>query len=139
MHRKYFHFRVNERRYEFGDSDGANDWVCAKIPNDGRIKKDCIPKVYYQLLFVLCRYSIRYFQRDAPGWYVHLLENRDFKVQIYCWDLSNIITALKFSPCQGCNGGVCYCDDRDACNQGSSFVPSFLPVAMFSLLFAYLQ
>ena len=46
MHRKYFHFRVNERRYEFGDSDGANDWVCAKIPNDGRIKKDCIPKVY---------------------------------------------------------------------------------------------
>ena len=47
MHRKYFHFRVNERRYEFGDSDGANDWVCAKIPNDGRIKKDCIPKVYY--------------------------------------------------------------------------------------------
>ena len=92
------------------------------------------------LLFILCRYSIiRYFQRDAPGWYVHLLENRDFKVQIYWWDLSNIITALKFSPCRGCNGGVCYCDDRDACNQGSSFVPSFLPVAMFSLLFAYLQ
>ena len=39
--------RVNERRYEFGDVDGANidDWVCAKIPNDGRIKKDCVPKV----------------------------------------------------------------------------------------------
>ena len=50
-----------------------------------------------------------------------------------------LLIALKFSPCQGCNGGVCYCDDRDACNQGSSFVPSFLPVAMFSLLFAYLQ
>ena len=65
MHRKYFHFRVNERRYEFGDSDGANDWVCAKIPNDGRIKKDCIPKVYYYLLFILCRYSIRYF-REMP-------------------------------------------------------------------------
>ena len=52
MHRKYFHFRVNERRYEFGDSDGANDWVCAKIPNDGRIKKDCIPKVFYYSLCV---------------------------------------------------------------------------------------
>ena len=50
-----------------------------------------------------------------------------------------LLIALKFSPCQGCNGGVCYCDDRDACNQGSSFVPSFLPVALFSLLFAYLQ
>ena len=81
MHRKYFHFRVNERRYEFGDSDGANDWVCAKIPNDGRIKKDCIPKVYHYSFCVGFHYSIRYFQRDAPGWYVHLLENRDFKVQ----------------------------------------------------------
>ena len=37
--------RVNERRYEFGDEDTTSDWVCAKIPNDGRIKKDCIPKV----------------------------------------------------------------------------------------------
>ena len=36
--------RVNERRYEFGDSYGADDWVCAKIPHDGRIKKDCVPK-----------------------------------------------------------------------------------------------
>ena len=34
-------------------------------------------------------------QREAPGWYVHLLDNRDY---------------------QGCNGAVCYCDDRDACN-----------------------
>ena len=37
--------RVNERRYEFGDSYGSDDWVCAKIPHDGRIKKDCVPKV----------------------------------------------------------------------------------------------
>ena len=47
----------------FGDSTGEDDWVCAKIPNDGRIKKDCVPK------------------KEAPGWYVHLLENRDFKVR----------------------------------------------------------
>ena len=39
------HGRVNERRYEFGDPAGATEWVCAKIPNDGRIKKDCVPKV----------------------------------------------------------------------------------------------
>ena len=37
--------RVNERRYEFGDAAGAEEWVCAKIPHDGRIKKDCVPKV----------------------------------------------------------------------------------------------
>ena len=37
---------MNERRYEFGDPDGAPDgWVCAKIPHDGSIKKDCVPKV----------------------------------------------------------------------------------------------
>ena len=47
----------------FGDSTGEDDWVCAKIPNDGRIKKDCVPK------------------KEAPGWYVHLLENRDFRVR----------------------------------------------------------
>ena len=43
--KNYLPLRVNERRYEFGDGDGADDWVCAKIPNDGRIKKDCVPKV----------------------------------------------------------------------------------------------
>merc|ERR1719204_687981 len=70
--------QVNERRYEFGDPDGApNGWVCAKIPHDGSIKKDCVPK------------------REAPTWYAHLLENRDFR---------------------GCNGAVCFCDDRDGCN-----------------------
>ena len=37
--------RVNERRYEFGDENGAESWVCAKIPHDGAIKKDCVPKV----------------------------------------------------------------------------------------------
>ena len=37
--------RVNERRYEFGDEEGAVDWVCAKVPSDGRVKKDCVPKV----------------------------------------------------------------------------------------------
>ena len=85
--------RVNERRYEFGDTDGADDWVCAKIPNDGRIKKDCVPR------------------REAPGWFVHLLDNRDFKVrpgQVGYNDSSLLV--------QGCNGGVCFCDDRDACN-----------------------
>ena len=44
-HSSNLYYRVNERRYEFGDSYGADDWVCAKIPHDGRIKKDCVPKV----------------------------------------------------------------------------------------------
>ena len=70
--------RVNERRYEFGDEEGpAGGWVCSKVPTDGRIMKDCVPK------------------QEAPGWYVHLQGNMDY---------------------QGCNGGHCYCDDRDGCN-----------------------
>ena len=42
---KIYVSRVNERRYEFGDENGAESWVCAKIPHDGAIKKDCVPKV----------------------------------------------------------------------------------------------
>ena len=140
MHRKYFHFRVNERRYEFGDSDGANDWVCAKIPNDGRIKKDCIPKVYYYSLCVGIQLLDIFREMPQAGmcicWKTETSRCNEIN-RIY--QIFVLLIALKFSPCQGCNGGVCYCDDRDACNQGSSFVPSFLPVAMFSLLFAYLQ
>ena len=54
--------------------------MCSKVPTDGRIMKDCVPK------------------HEAPSWYVHLQENMDF---------------------QGCNGGHCYCDDRDGCNVAS--------------------
>ena len=84
---------MNERRYEFGDTEGADDWVCAKIPNDGRIKKDCVPR------------------KEAPGWFVHLLENRDFQVRPGQGGQLSQPPVL-----QGCNGGVCFCDDRDACN-----------------------
>merc|ERR1712025_1034525 len=69
--------QVNDRKYAFGDEEGAVEWVCSKVPQAGKVKKDCIPKRY------------------APFWYEHLLENPDF---------------------QGCNGGVCYCDDQDGCN-----------------------
>ena len=54
--------RVNERRYEFGDSYGADDWVCAKIPHDGRIKKDCVPKVYKADLQTQLSIHISYFR-----------------------------------------------------------------------------
>ena len=71
-------FRVNERRYEFGDEEGStiDDWVCAKIPNDGRVKKDCVPKV----CFVSFHFVSSLLQNEAPGWYVDLLTNRDYKV-----------------------------------------------------------
>ena len=41
--------------------------------------------------------DICYCRPRAPQWYVHLQEDVDY---------------------QGCNGGVCFCDDRDACNAG---------------------
>ena len=39
------HIRVNNRKYSFGNEEGAYDWVCSKVPDNGRIKKDCVPKV----------------------------------------------------------------------------------------------
>ena len=50
--------RVNERRYEFGDANGAESWVCAKIPHDGAIKKDCVPKVISFKDFLLSQLSV---------------------------------------------------------------------------------
>ena len=41
----YLIFRVNDRKYSFGNEEGAVEWVCSKIPSGGRIKKDCVPKV----------------------------------------------------------------------------------------------
>merc|ERR1712032_710074 len=92
--------QVNERRYEFGDPNGSPDgWVCAKIPHDGSIKKDCVPK------------------REAPGWYVHLLENRDF---------------------QGCNGAVCFCDDRNGCNSDTRISATGSLILVLSFIHVFL-
>ena len=70
-------YRVNERRYEFGDEAGAVDWVCAKIPSNGRVKKDCVPKVGEVFSLNLLNP-----QGEAPGWYSHLLDNRDHRVSM---------------------------------------------------------
>ena len=54
---------MNERRYVFGSETGPGQgWVCAKIPQGGRLYKDCVPK------------------DQAPAWYEHLQENRDYQV-----------------------------------------------------------
>ena len=134
--------RVNERRYEFGDENGAESWVCAKIPHDGAIKKDCVPKVlklevlkssnkwFWQVWKQIgnwlrmpreVHFSV-FFQREAPTWYAHLQLNRDYAVgNTFC--KKNIFQAPRSSletikPTQGCNGFVCFCDDRDGCNSG---------------------
>ena len=73
---------MNERRYEFGDEEGAIEWVCAKIPSDGRIKKDCVPKVGLSKIITADTIFLIMFQREAPGWYLHLLDNRDYQVKI---------------------------------------------------------
>ena len=70
--------RVNNRKYTFGNEEGAYDWVCSKVPQNGRIKKDCVPKVCESICKIKKQFILN--QRDAPPWYVHLLENRDFQV-----------------------------------------------------------
>ena len=72
-------FRVNNRKYTFGSEEGAYEWVCSKVPHDGRIKKDCVPKVSQNKRKTV-NVNPDNLQREAPPWYVHLLENRDFQV-----------------------------------------------------------
>ena len=118
--------RVNERRYEFGDANGAESWVCAKIPHDGAIKKDCVPwgnvlvgdktqtskdRIFKENWNILVPFDF-FLSRGR-----HLPGMRIFR--------RTGTTRLKISPKntqspkqQGCNGFVCFCDDRDGCNSG---------------------
>jgi len=74
--------QVNNRKYSFGNEEGAYDWVCSKVPDNGRIKKDCVPK------------------REAPPWYKHLLLNRDFRgcngAVCYCDDQDGCNKSFKY-------------------------------------------
>ena len=58
---------MNERRYEFGDEEGAIEWVCAKIPSDGRIKKDCVPKVGLSRMMADTILSVYVFRERPRG------------------------------------------------------------------------
>ena len=43
----HFHpdLRINERRYKFGSAEGdGGGWVCSKVPEDGRLVKNCVPR-----------------------------------------------------------------------------------------------
>ena len=58
---------MNERRYKFGDEEGAIEWVCAKIPSDGRIKKDCVPKVGLSRIITADTIHLFMFSERGPG------------------------------------------------------------------------
>ena len=39
--------RINERRYKFGSAEGdGGGWVCSKVPEDGRLVKNCVPRCH---------------------------------------------------------------------------------------------
>ena len=39
------YLRINERRYKFGSAEGdGGGWVCSKVPEDGRLVKNCVPR-----------------------------------------------------------------------------------------------
>ena len=61
-------FRVNNRKYSFGNEEGAYDWVCSKVPDNGRIKKDCVPKVCQVNGFKeTCMINVLLRERLLPG------------------------------------------------------------------------
>ena len=128
MFRIICNFRVNNRKYSFGHEEGAYDWVCSKVPDGGRIKKDCVRKVTRSIHFSCYSEHILishfpHVQRDAPHWYKHLLDNRDFRVGLHStfildWNTDNQPLSSHPIMFQGCNGAVCFCDDQDGCNHG---------------------
>ena len=105
--------RVNERRYEFGDENGAESWVCAKIPHDGAIKKDCVPKVieivFNWLIAISCSgaikkshqdLSFRYCSTHSEKYCIHMIKEnlvtrkqRNDHLRVICVCLSNIVNS----------------------------------------------
>ena len=74
--------RVNERRYEFGDANGAESWVCAKIPHDGAIKKDCVPKVISFKDFLLSQLSVSHLFW-CQWWCLRIGYSRKFEIFLF--------------------------------------------------------
>ena len=55
LYDSHFHpdLRINERRYKFGSAEGdGGGWVCSKVPEDGRLVKNCVPR-YIDIILII--------------------------------------------------------------------------------------
>ena len=78
--------------------------------------KNCVPKYIDKKLIIHGPESSN-FRNRAPTWYVHLQEDIDY---------------------QGCNGGHCYCDDKDGCNEAASLSNNMVLICV-AVIFVLVQ
>ena len=71
------------------------NWVCAYQPISNTVIYDCLP------------------ENQAPGWWKTPLMGPAFS--------SGMVGAVKEPKSPGCNGGVCYCNDKAFCNDRCCF------------------
>ena len=85
----------------------VSNWVCGYYPILATVIFDCIPEVY--VFNQTIKNNNQYiFQNQAPTWWKTPLMGPGFP------------TGHKPAPKEmrkpGCNGGVCYCNDKNYCN-----------------------
>ena len=83
-------FEAKHQWKRWGD---VGNWVCAYQPISNTVIYDCLP------------------ENQAPGWWKTPLMGPAFS--------SGMVGAVKEPKTPGCNGGVCYCNDKNFCNDRS--------------------
>ena len=79
-----------EAKHQWKRWGNVDNWVCAYQPILNTVIYDCIP------------------ENQAPNWWKKALMGPAFS--------SGMVGAVKEPKSPGCNGGVCYCNDKDFCN-----------------------
>ena len=79
-----------EAKHQWKRWGEVGNWVCAYQPISNTVIYDCLP------------------ENQAPGWWKTPLMGPAFS--------SGMVGAVKEPKSPGCNGGVCYCNDENFCN-----------------------
>ena len=79
-----------EAKHQWKRWGEVGNWVCAYQPISNTVIYDCLP------------------ENQAPSWWKTPLMGPAFS--------SGMVGAVKEPKTPGCNGGVCYCNDKAFCN-----------------------
>ena len=82
-----------EAKHQWERWGEVGNWVCAYQPISNTVIYDCLP------------------ENQAPGWWKTPLMGPAFS--------SGMVGAVKEPKSPGCNGGVCYCNNENFCNDRS--------------------
>ena len=86
-----------EAKHQWKNWTDVSNWVCSYHPILNTVIFDCLP------------------ENQAPGWWKKPLMGPAFP--------SGMVGAVKEPRSPGCNGGVCYCNDKNFCNDRNQADP----------------